>query len=232
MINHKKTTRRAITFAPALLALALLLAMLGHRSTYGDADDAMPYHRAVKTAVEALPYTIDVWQGTETHVPQAALALIRPNAISSRRYVNQETGRAVDLLVVQCRDARDMAGHYPPVCYPAHGWRAVSSERDTWSVAGNDALQGMVYQFDRPFTGNTAAVTVANLLVLPDGRLATDMKPVRDIAADYTRHIYGAAQVQIVFYEHVDDAERRRVVELFLEQVQPVIKSVWGKKPS
>mgnify|MGYP007071125856 CR=1 FL=1 len=28
----------------------------------------------------------------------------------------------VNVAVVQCRDARDMGGHYPPICYPGQGW--------------------------------------------------------------------------------------------------------------
>lgn len=222
--------RKHITLiAPPLAALALLLGMFAHRATYGGADDAAPYHDRVKATVDALPYSFDGWQGTDSHVPQAALTLIRPNAIIARRYVNQTLGCEIDLLVVQCRDARDMAGHYPPVCYPAHGWRADSTDRETWQ-ADHRALEGMVYGFDRPFAGGAASIAVVNFILLPDGRTAVDMQPIRRIAADYVQHVYGAAQVQLLFHQPIDGALRDRVVVTFLNQLEPIIDTVWEKK--
>ena len=68
-------------------------------------------------------------------VPPEAQELLRPNAIFSRRF--QRPGEiGVHVLVVHCSDARDMIGHYPPICYPSSGWvSTITGNRPTSSSA-------------------------------------------------------------------------------------------------
>ena len=52
----------------------------------------------------------------------------------------------VSLLLVQVRDARDILGHYPPVCYPAQGWRV----RERGEIAlGSEGIEAVLYTFVR-----------------------------------------------------------------------------------
>ncbi|MFW6061969.1 MAG: exosortase-associated EpsI family protein, partial [Planctomycetota bacterium] len=108
--------------ATATLTLAIIGGALAERLSYGSADEADPYHRRVAERIANIPYTIGDWKGEDVSVPRSAVELLQPNALCSRQYRNQKTGQVLSLLVVHCRDARDMTGHYPPVCYPAHGW--------------------------------------------------------------------------------------------------------------
>src|SRR5690606_34429817 len=116
------------------LAIGILLASLA----IGGVDVApVPgrdaYFERVATAVESTPYAIGDWRGEDEEVIQAARKLLRPNGMVQRRYV-QPGGGGFGLLVVHCKDVRDMEGHYPPICYPSQGWTADGRSSETITI--------------------------------------------------------------------------------------------------
>jgi hypothetical protein len=143
----------------------------------------------------------------------------------NRQYRNVMTGRIVTLLLVHCRDARDLAGHYPPVCYPAHGWTQDSAAPHDWSV-GDLVIEGTEYHFSfkRPLA--TRRIVVADFMVLPGGPILRDMQGVRRVADDYTQHFLGAAQIQLLMDAAIPAEERDAIVAELVAGIRPAIDAV------
>ena len=202
-------------FLPAAATVVLLGGLALQKSTYPKQGDADEYHKVVKSAVESIPYEFEGWVGTDDNVPRTAIALLRPNVILSRKYVNERTQQQVSFLIVQCRDARDMIGHYPPVCYPANGW----TERHANNIElelGDVRLDGTSYEFYKAYPTLSKTMYVANVIFLPDGNMPRDMNAVRSLAADYRKHFFGAAQVQMTFGGRMSSDQRHKILKTFL----------------
>jgi hypothetical protein len=208
-----------------LVALALLAGMAVARATRPAPADVAPYHERVRVAVDSMPFRIGDWVGTDVKVPESAVQLLQPNVMLNRQYRNVETGRVVTLLLVHCRDARDLAGHYPPVCYPAHGWTQDSSEPHDWTI-GDLVIPGTEYRFSFKRPTETRRVTVADFMVLPGGPILRDMKGVRRVADDYTQHFLGAAQIQLLMDATIPVEERDAIVCELVAGVRPAIDAI------
>ncbi len=220
------TSRKAVwQVLPVAVTAVLLIGLLIENVSYSSPSDAEPYHDRVRAVIESVPYQIGDWFGSDVEVPPAAIKLLRPNAICSRRYQNNRTGDSVELLIVQTRDARDMGGHYPPVCYPAHGWVQKSVQAVQWEVR-SQTIPGQEYTFTQSLPGRLSTIIVDNVLILPNGEMIRDIEGVRAIAADYRMHFYGAGQLQLVFSQSISAEERRAIIDVFLEAVLPVLEAV------
>lgn len=160
-------------------------------------EDAEPYHARAKEALNRFPYIIGYWTGADASVPEAAVKLLRPNALISRRYINQSNWAY--LLISQCKDSRDMTGHYPPSCYPNNG-EPLLSQRPFHLKAGSVWIDGIEYQFKkRPdYEQDCERKSVYNFFVIPGRGIAPDISYVRSAAGDYQRRFFGAAQFQVV----------------------------------
>ena len=216
-----------------LLATLVLAGLLVRRAGYPSPEDTGAYLQAVREHVAALPVAYGPWRGEDADVPTAAISLLKPNAALSRRYVNAETGDAFFLWVVHCGDSRDMAGHYPPVCYPNSGW--ASEGRRPVDLAGGlpgpragGGLPGVEYTFSRMVAGRARQVVVANLLLLPDGTAATTAAELRALESDYLNRYRGAAQLQFVFDETLDRRRRDDAIGAFLRQTEPFLNLLRG----
>jgi hypothetical protein len=202
------------------------MGMVIQRAGYPSPADVEPYHRAVRMAIDAVPARIDAWVGTDGKVPASAVALLKPNRIVSRCYVNTQSLQQFNLLIVHCRDARDLAGHYPPNCYPSAGWTARGARACEWQI-DDWHVTGMRYEFRKDLVGHD---TVVNLLILPDGTLVRDMNAVRRLAADYRTHFYGAAQIQLVFPESMPERTRSQVTRRVLRELRPVVDAIASRE--
>jgi hypothetical protein len=219
---------RFARFIPVIVTAALLALLASYNfATRVSAADADPYHARVREAVAGVPMRINDWNGRDETVPREAQALLRPNAIFSRRYVNAGTNDSVALLLVQCRDIRDMLGHYPPVCYPANG-KTLERETPTELHVGGSAIPAVVYEFSYNQGGEQLRLVVINFLVLPDGRYIPDMAALRRAAGYRRRQPYGAAQVQLVLGGEVPMAHREQIVSDLVGGVLPVLDVIRG----
>ena len=164
-----------------------------------EVDEAGLVRRArVKAAVEAAPSRISEWIGADITVPPAAVKLLHPNAILSRRFKPADGGPAVDLLLVHCTDARDMGGHYPPVCYRAAGWVQEDTSGETLTLTGR-ALPLRVYRFSRAEgPGVERRMRVLNVFILPDGTLTPEIRDIRKLSERLALSSQGVAQLQII----------------------------------
>ena len=215
--------RRWAAAAP-LLTATLLLAATAWSLTLPSAADAEPHHARVKAAVLAAPLEVAGYRGRDAEVAVEAVELLRPNVILSRSFVDEAPAQKdagprspwVQLLIVQCQDARDILGHWPPVCYVANGYDAGAVEETSWRLNGRD-LPGRRYRFAKgDGFGATQAIVVANFLVLPDGRVVRDMEEVIDAGGDHRLRSFGAAQVQILTPADLPEDARRRTEDAFI----------------
>ncbi len=184
--------------APLMTAgLLLALAIMFPNSTRVD-PATLSKLEAVKQAVMAVPYRVGRWISTPIEIPAAAIELLHPNAILSRRFEPIDGGPSINLLLVHCTDARDMGGHYPPNCYRSAGWELVSSRRDSLTLKEKD-LPVAVYRFSRfSEIGLETRIRVLNVFVLPDGSLTPERDDISKLADRLSVASLGVAQLQII----------------------------------
>ncbi len=230
--------------AAPLVSAALLGAIAIENSTHLTPTDVEPYHQRIHTLIGnvqpdgsfiggTIPYTIGNWVGRDEAVPEAAQKLLKPNAIFSRLYRDVSTdgmarNRVASLLIVQCRDTRDMRGHYPPVCYPAHGQVEVSRKEKTWDLPGNLRVPGTQYEFAQNNGGDTTQRIVYNFMILPghEGEIVPDIKGVNRVSEDYQQRYYGAAQFQLVMPATLSEPERDQIFRELVGANASVIKQL------
>jgi EpsI family protein len=222
-INTASTHRLWVYCIVTALLLAAAAAEGMRRPTPADAT---LFHENALAAIEAIPMTFGPWVGKDEQVAQEALRLLSANKVLSRNYTHAGTGEHVGLLIVQCRNARDMVGHYPPVCYPNSGWTLQSGQPQTL-IAGDLTIDAMEYEFAISRFGSAGRLWIYNFMVLPDGRIVPDMDGVRQVESDYTQKFFGAAQVQLVFRSaSADRTQRRYIAGQFIDLIRDAIETM------
>ncbi len=207
------------------------------------------FHARVREAVQEVPAVIDagrygVWKGEDVPVPASALAMLDPNAVLSRRFRriggDPSLPSTFQFLVIHCRDARDLTGHYPPVCYDGRGFELDSRALADWPDEG---LNGMRYEFSRMDRQISEGLHVFNFMLLPDGTVGRDMQSIADASKRLRLRERGAAQVQVVFSSpqsggllNEEQLEERAEIErqitgAILGAHQNVFQTMLGKKP-
>lgn len=191
-------------FASPLLCLGVLGGIVAEDSTHLRPSDVEPYHARARAAIRGWPEVIsdgDWTTSLDESLPPSAEQLLHPNCEIDRRYSSGTltiNGRPVQtsLLIVQCKDSRDMAGHYPPNCYPAAG--ATEIDRKPFRIAVHGlVINGIEYEFLRKSVP-AFRQSVYDFFIVPGRGFVADMTGVRKAAGDYQRRYYGAAQFQVV----------------------------------
>lgn len=188
-------------------------------------QDSAAYHQRVRAVAEGVPFHFDRWLGVDVPVPQGAVSLLKPNVLLSRRYEEMGSGRRLTLLLVHCKDARDILGHYPPVCYAGQGWTLVGSQPRDWTVE-DLPIKATRYTFKPPASEAGELVSIDNFMLLANGTTARDMDEVEVAAQDARRKYFGAAQVQIVYDASVSEADRASVFDAFVTMLKPLILTI------
>ncbi len=229
-MNSDRTMRRLWLYP--LAAALVLAAAAAEGSRRPKPVDAAPFHDRARQAIEAIPMSFGPWVGRDEQVAQEALRLLSANKVLSRNYTHVGIGEHVGLLIVQCRNARDMVGHYPPNCYPNSGWTLQSSVPQHF-VVDDLVIEAMEYEFAISRFGSAGRLWIYNFMVLPDGRIAPDMRGVREVEADATQKFFGAAQVQLVFKSAgADRRHRLQIAEQFIDLIGEAIRTMRSGVPS
>ena len=213
---------------PVALTLVLLGAAWAEKVTFHQApEDATEYHARVKAAKDQFPYNIGPWLGTntESEVPEGAVKLLRTPVIVSRRYQNVRTGKTASLLIVHCRDARDLIGHYPPICYPSQGWTKAGASTAERLVNGR-TYPFTDYQFTSGRIERATELRIDNFMVLPDGQVTPNMQGVEDVAKDYRRKFFGAGQVQLITDASWGRSERDEFFREVISAAEPMLEVI------
>jgi hypothetical protein len=164
----------------------------------------------ISAAMQSVPFFVGEWIGRDEEVSPAAQQLLRPNAILSRTF--RRPGEAgVHVMVVHCSDARDMIGHYPPICYPSAGWvmGAVQNEaQDVMLPVGDDSLPLRTYIFRKAREhGGEQQVRIFSTFILPDGSATRHIEDVSRQSGRPAISVQGVAQVQIITFSRVSREE-------------------------
>lgn len=220
MKNHREPR------SPVVASLLLVAAVVGYRVAVQKPPVAADrYHQRVRESAELMPQRIGSWVGRDVPITPGAVAMLHPNVIISRQYSDLQTGWGMGFILIQCRDARDMLGHYPPVCYVAHGWTAVSAEPKTWQ-SGDLTLRGTQYEFSRMGLEETGHVVVYDCMVLPDGRTCGDMDTVENAARDYRTRYFGAAQLQVECDAGIPPEKRDELFIMAIGAARPIVNQL------
>src|SRR5688500_8789301 len=139
--------------APPLLCVGIIGGIAAEKSTHVKPQDAAAYHARAKGAIANMAYTFGdeangIWVGEDIEPTKAAVQLLRPNIILSRRYTDTNGGdryghRTCSVLIVQCGNSRDMVGHYPENCYPNSGEPMVGKVARDWKI-GDRTIIGKI----------------------------------------------------------------------------------------
>lgn len=232
----------------------MLIGMIAEAGTHVQPAVAEPHLARCRAAIAAFPVMVKgasgTWMGSEKEIPAPAIQLLHPNAILSRDYVNDETKTTVSLLIVNCKDARYLQGHYPPNCYPAQGMELIktddhgtpqSGELRTWNLAQMD-ITGMEYHF-APKSPTDQERVVYNFFVMPrvpavtvshkelDGVICPDIGSVYTSGEDYQRRYYGAAEFQLVTGPRMTRQERDQAFLDLLSPNEKVIRTLENRDP-
>ncbi len=221
---------RTILAAPAVCG-ALLVGMSAERSSWVTPAAAEPYHVHAKAAINSIPLQIDRWSAQPLEIPHEAITILRPNAILSVQYRDDDVSnprsrdRWANLLVDQCRDARDMNGHWPHNCYVNSGQEELLAVPRDWRV-GNLLIPGTEYRFRQTTATEFSETAVYNFLIVPDRGILRDMDGVRQASGDLQRRFFGAAQFQLVMNADLPQAERDEIFKTLMEPCVPVIRTL------
>lgn len=213
---HQRLGEIAPIFA---LTIMLMLPMV-FALHVDDADLILQRNAQVQEAVNDMPYRLDDWVGEDVEIPTSAVEILHPNAILSRRFRKLSGGAAIHLLVVHCSDARDMQGHYPPICYPANGWLPITSDENEQVQAItvlNETISVRYYDFQQMTDwGGEQTIRVFNYFLLPDGTITVDLGLVNRLVERSMFSVQGVTQVQLVMTGNSDLEVSRVNVEHLL----------------
>ena len=209
--------------ASPALAAALVGGLALQMRTFAVADDTTAFHARVKAAVEAIPARIGDWEGVESAVPDAAGQLLRPNVLFARTYHETNGPLWAKLIVIHCKDTRDMSGHYPPNCYSGSGWTQQGEPAMRQFQLWGRTVPVAEYRFTRVEFRGTIDWRIYDFFVLPRAGFVTSMTEIQNASGDYRTRPYGAAQIQVIMDAQMESADRERVLHLMLDPLGPVI---------
>jgi hypothetical protein len=215
--------RSAPYVCAAVLCSLVVLGGISARRPFGTTE----YRARVRAAIEAIPYRIGPAVGTDSEPTEAAVKILSPNKILERHYVDPATGASFSLLIVHCGDVRDMVGHYPPVCYPAHGWQSGGSAPVDIEVGGEKAF-AIKYSFSRTDDLFEHRMAVVDFFVIPEENafLFSDMNAVEHASRSSEVGGLGVAQIQIVMGDDTTPQRREQIIRETLRAIAPAIKVI------
>ena len=218
-------TYRTILIAPAICG-ALLAGIAVEGASRVSPSIAASYHARARNAINAIPTHVGTWTAKPLEVPPLAIALLHPNAILSLHYEDGDFSekRSADLLIDQCRDARDMNGHYPHNCYISSGYQEVSAVARPFTLPGLPTFTLTEYQFRQTTASESTRMAVYNFLIVPDRGIFKDMDGVYRAGEDYQRRFYGAAQFQVVMNADLPQNERDDIFQTLIGPCVPAIQ--------
>ena len=206
----------------------LLAVLMGLNQTHLTPGDAAGYHEHVRKTVLAIPHQLGPWKGKDQEVVKEAVELLRPNVMLSRTYTHEETGESVTLLIVQCKDARDLLAHYPPICYPNAGWKIEKKYKPVNKLFNHREKKNnwAVYpMYHKSSQANEVSQIVYQKMPLPNGTVTKDMGEVRAFAGNYLVRHFGASQVQIIVQESLRGTTKASI-DPILDAIEPFLEAV------
>lgn len=227
VVRGAKRHRGIAALAPMVTTVALIALLFSGRVETVSGEEIDVYQTSIRRLVDKIPYRVGDWFGKDVPAPPAAVKILRPNALLQRRYTELGTGRTFSLLIVHTEEARDMQGHWPPNCYPATGWELLETRQTTIEM-DSALIPAKDYSFRRTVDGFEQRMNVMGFFVMPgDGAdfLTSYQALVRAGRRKATAGL-GAAQIQLVSGDDIDDAERRELARMFVSSIDSLIRVI------
>lgn len=227
--RQRSAARRVVAWAAPIASVAILLwiALFGGLN-FDEPAWADQYHAEVRDAINEIPQQIGDWIGTDDpEVTPAQQRILRPNIIVQRTYRQPGSSQYLRLLVVHCKDSRDMNGHYPRICYPNTGWALNSSEPMSIRLDSATAIPATHYMFSMTRDGRDQTLSNVNFFILPASQnLAPDMEALERSARSVSHAGLGAAQVQLMSNQPLNTDEWEPILERFVRAVEGPIDAI------
>ena len=183
----------------------------------------------VAGAIDSLPFIHATLIGRETEPMPAAVEMLRPERIVQRVYTDTESSDRFSLVIVFSPDARDLAGHYPPVCYPNAGWLR-AGEQVVHIETGPHTIEAISYRFNRPAgaDGSVVGTVATSFFIVPGNEqpFQSQQRAVEAAARDRRAAGLGAVHVMIGLDGDPDDAERARLLNRAGEVLSSMIDRI------
>lgn len=213
---------------PVVSAIVLAIAAAGNIRPAESGAEAAAHLERVAAVIDAAPYRIGRWIGRDVEPTQAATNLLRPNRILQRTYTDPDDGSWFSVLIVHCRDARDMLGHYPPNCYPASGWAEAGARDVSWEGSGVSAAPARAYEFRRRRGVERDGLVILGLFATPFGatRLGPGLELVDEASRSRVDTAWGVGQVQVITTDAADEAERAEMWAAARTALAPVLDAM------
>jgi len=226
-------------YIPLGLSLLLLAGAAADMLRRPRPSDAEPFHQRIREIGNRLAQQeIEGWTSRRQKMEQSATALLRPNFELQREFTRvlpDQPAQRLSLMIIQCKDARDMIGHNPLNCYPCSNWQLVGVSDVDWTVRDSSGAQRVVpgreYEFVKQEGGyQMRRQFVDHLIILPDGRLVRRVEEINAAEADRSRRFYGAAQIQLLFNESFTEEQRRAIFAEVIGAHMELIDALSGGK--
>ena len=188
-----------------MVSLGILILASGFTIEHSDSEFVEQRKVRIVEAFEILPRDLGLdraWlKSADVDIPTSQERMLDLNAYVSRRYQLLGSSPPVrfTLFLAHSADARSMAGHHPPNCYPASGWLpGESGFNDSVATLANGCiLPFRIYSFRRGDPGRE--IWVANGFVLPDGSGVGTLAGASAVLGNAERSRLGLVQYQFVF---------------------------------
>ncbi|MCA9278735.1 MAG: exosortase-associated EpsI family protein [Phycisphaeraceae bacterium] len=237
-MNSKQQHRQGTAYwAPIGAAVLVLLGSILHGGVgTAHVKGTEEYMLSVEHAVNDIPYHIGPWVGEDVRMTEPARRLLQPNVVLSRKYIDHTTNTGFSLLIVHCKDVRDMIGHWPPVCYPGQGFREVESDDINAPQPANLYRADLLaspdvvrrYRFVRENEIPAQKLIVYNFFARPTGkeRYAVDIRAIEKISGDRRIAGLGSAQIQLVLSDNISEEIREQIIQQVFDTIHPAISAI------
>ena len=208
--------------APIVTILIFMSGWLVLDAPIRESAELVSHRTRIAERMDSFPYQLADWVGTDVPVPTAAMEILNPNSLVSRRYRRLNSDDEMIMALIHCSDTRDMQGHYPPICYPARGWNLVDEDVSRIPMTlGSHEVDMSLYRFRRfDRSGLEQTQMVLSMFLLPNGLVMTDMEAIRGRSAGgRALSATGVAQLQMVFSDAAD-------TDSVIEQANSLMKAV------
>lgn len=195
------------------------------------APDVENRYRAIRDEVLALPARLGPWRGEDVEVPLAEQRILKPNAMLSRRLSMLGGNERAQLLIIHCRDVRDMLGHWPASCYVSAGWKPERDAARTLVVphAGLD-LEILRHRFSRVRgEEQVERVEVWSAFLAPGEPPTGSLTDLAGRAGARMRSRQGIAQIQVVLPGFIGEPESASMIRSIFESIpEELIRQLKG----
>ncbi len=214
----------------ASISLAVIVTLLG-LGWFTTKTDARYETDSAVEALEDFPVQLGDGAGIWIAVRDVRIPSSQERLLDLSSYVSREFRRlgsfppvTATLFVAYCVDARSMAGHHPPHCYPASGWLMQGDETKTSTVLREDdrAVRYSVYKFRRDPT-KKVDLTVVNGFFNRPGIFSATLQEASDSIGSGFFGRKGLFQFQILFQDLHAEADVTKYTEELIQGIPSAV---------